>query len=225
MTRPNQKQKSATQDFVDIEEIREGVTILKDGTLRGILMCSSMNFELKSQEEQEAIIAAYQGFLNSFDWSIQIVIHSRRLDINPYLTLLEEKLKTQENELLKIQTAEYIEFIRSLVGLENIMTKSFFLVIPFDPTESKTAGVEEKLGGLFKKAAKTAPIVLSQERFNEYKTQLVQRQEHIILGLSRFGIQALPLQTEELIELFYNLYNPEEIESKDLRISQATGIQ
>jgi hypothetical protein len=199
----------ATQEFVDIEKIREGVIILKNGGLRAVLMCSSRNLELESIDSQNAIINAYADFLNSFDWPLQIVIHSRKLDIKPYLATLEEKLKVQENELLKIQTAEYIDFVRSFVTLSDIMIKRFYTVVPFDPVESKTEGPFEKISSLIKAPSKKSQE-LPEEKFQEYRNQLFQRVEHIILALAHVGIKAVGLQTEELIELFYNLYNPEE---------------
>jgi len=199
----------ATQEFVDIEKIREGVIILKNGGLRTVLMCNSRNLELESIDSQNAIINAYADFLNSFDWPLQIVIHSRKLDIKPYLATLEEKLKIQENELLKIQTAEYIDFVRSFVTLSDIMIKRFYTVVPFDPVESKTESPFEKISSLIKSPSKK-PQEFPEEKFQQYKNQLFQRVEHIILALAHVGIKAVGLQTEELIELFYNLYNPEE---------------
>ena len=199
----------ATQEFVEIAEIRDDVLILKNGGLRAILMCGSRNLELESIDSQNAIISAYADFLNSFDWPLQIVIHSRRLDINPYLKMLEEKTKTQENELLKIQTAEYIDFIRSFVSLSDVMAKRFFIAIPFDPIESKTESPIEKISSLVGRAPKEASI-FSTEKFAECQSQLSQRTEHIIMALAHVGIKASQLKTDDLIELFYNLYNPEE---------------
>ncbi len=202
----------ATQEFLDIEKIREGVVILKNGGLRAVLMCSSRNLELESTDSQNAIINAYADFLNSFDWPLQIVIHSRNLDIKPYLVALEEKLKTQENELLKIQTAEYIDFIKSFVTLSDVMIKRFYTVVPFDPVESKTESPFEKISSLIKTPSKKSQE-LPEEKFQEYKNQLFQRVEHIILTLAHVGIKAVGLNTGELLELFYNLYNPEEHET------------
>ena len=200
----------ATQEFVTIDEIREGIIILKNGGLRAVLMCGSRNLELESMDSQNAVISAYADFVNSFDWPIQIIIHSRKLDINPYLNMLEERLKTQENELLKIQTAEYIDFIRNFTTLADIMIKRFYVGVPFDPIESKTEGPIEKITSLL---PKTQPKnVLSEEKFKEYRSQLFQRIEHTILTLAHVGIKASQLQTDGLVELFYNLYNPEELE-------------
>jgi len=203
------KKGPATQDFVDIEKIKDDIVILKNGGLRAVLMCSSRNLELESIDSQNAIIDAYADFINSFDWPLQIVIHSRKLDIKPYLATLEEKLKAQENELLKIQTAEYIDFVRSFVTLSDIMTKRFYTVVPFDPVESKTESPFEKISSLIKTPSKK-PQELPEEKFQEYKSQLSQRVDHIISALAHVGIKTVGLQTEELIELFYNLYNPEE---------------
>jgi len=207
----------ATQEFVAIDEIRDGIIVLKNGGLRAVLMCGSRNLELESIDSQNAVISAYADFVNSFDWPIQIIIHSRKLDINPYLGMLEEKLKTQENELLKIQTAEYIDFIRSFTTLADIMIKRFYVGIPFDPIESKTEGPIEKITSLLPKTP--SKNVLSEERFREYRNQLLQRVEHTILTLAHVGIKASQLQTDELVELFYNLYNPEELEKKGIQLS------
>ena len=207
----------ATQEFVAIDEIREGIIVLKNGGLRAVLMCGSRNLELESMDSQNAVISAYADFVNSFDWPIQIIIHSRKLDINPYLNMLEEKLKMQKNELLKIQTAEYIDFIRNFTTLADIMIKRFYVGVPFDPIESKTEGPIEKITSLL---PKTQPKnVLSEEKFKEYRSQLFQRIEHTILTLAHVGIKASQLQTDELVELFYNLYNPEELEKKGIQLS------
>ena len=201
----------ATQDFVDIEKIKDDVVILKDGGFRAVLMCGSRNLELESIDSQNAIISVYADFLNSFDWPLQIVIHSRKLDINPYLVSLEEKLKVQNNELLKIQTAEYIDFVRNFVTLSDIMIKRFYTIIPFDPIESTKGESLEKFSSLIN-IGKQGTSEVTEEKFQEYKNQLLQRTEHIILSLAHIGIKAVILKTEELIELYYNLYNPEEYE-------------
>jgi len=216
MTEQKTIKEPASQEFVDVEKIREGVVILKNGGLRAVLMCSSRNLELESIDIQNAIIKNYADFLNSFDWPMQIVIHSRKLDIKPYLATLEEKLKIQQNDLLKIQTAEYIDFVKSFVTLSDIMIKRFYAVVPFDPIESKAGNPLEKIGS-FIKITSPKKQELPEEKFHEYKTQLSQRVEHIILALAHVGIKAIELQTEELIELFYNLYNPEENERHILK--------
>ncbi len=210
------KKEPATQEFVAVDEIREGVVILKNGGLRAVLMCGSRNLELESIDSRDAVISAYADFINSFDWPVQIIIHSRKLDINPYLQTLDEKLKTQENELLKIQTAEYIDFIRNFVTLTDIMVKRFYVGIPFDPIESRTEGPMEKLTSLFPK--NRSKNVFPEEKFKEYKSQLLQRVEHTIITLAHVGIKASRLGTDELVELFYNLYNPEGLDKKGMQL-------
>jgi hypothetical protein len=184
----------ATQDFVPIKEIRNNVAILKDGSLRAIVLASSINFALKSADEQTSILLQFQNFLNSLNFSIQICIQSRRLDIRPYLATLEERERVQTIDLMKIQTREYIEFIKNFTDSVNIMTKNFFVVIPYTPAV---------LGG-----SKT----VDDKTFEENMTQLAQRIEVVEGGLTRCGIRVVELATEELIELFYKAFNPGEIE-------------
>ncbi len=206
----------SSQEFVPIKEIRDGVVILEDGTMRMTLMASSLNFALKSTEEQEAIIDQYQDFLNSLDFSVQFFIQSRHLNIEPYLDSLREAEKAQLNELLKLQIKEYVEFVKNFVGMTEIVSKTFYVIIPFSPPAfggSKGGSAGSPLGSIFgsflgKKAGKAD---FKEDRFEEYKSQLQQRVESVIQGLTRTGIRAVPLNTEELIELFYTLYNPGEL--------------
>ena len=128
-------QAQATQQLVDVEAIRDGVIIVKSGSMRAVLMCSSVNLALKSQDEQDALIYQYQNFLNGLDFSVQFVIHSRKLDISDYISGLKETLKNQDNELLRIQTEEYIDFIQGFVGMQNIMSKTFLVVVPYGTHE------------------------------------------------------------------------------------------
>ena len=121
------------QSFVPVKEVRNGIIILKEGGYRGVLMCSSVNFALKSEDEQRAVIGGFQNFLNTLDFSIQIVVNSRKMDLRPYLALLQEKTPDQKTDLMKIQLREYIEFVRSFADQANIMTKSFYIVVPFAP--------------------------------------------------------------------------------------------
>jgi type IV secretory pathway VirB4 component len=202
---PAKNQKSSTQKYLDVDEIREGVMIMKSGALRAVLLVSSVNFDLKSSEEQEAIVAQYQNFLNSLDFPVQIVISSRRFNVEPYLDILEEKEKQQENELLRLQISEYREFIKNLTEVSNIMSKYFYIVVPFSPVEDEESGLIDKMFGMFKtrEAGNTRG-----ELFETYKSQLLQRVDHIIAALSGAGLRVTPLQTEELIELMYNSYNP-----------------
>lgn len=197
---------SPSQKLIDIAEVRDGVVVLKDGTLRAVLMVSSLNFALKSQEEQDAIVYAYQDFINSLDFSIQIMISSRKADITPYLELVRERRDTQQNELLRLQMDEYMNFVGELVKNSNIMTKSFFIVIPFSVQQNKQEGIFSRIFKGVKVASGTNKM--TDDEFQHTKAQLFQRVEQIVIGLRGLGLRLVPLQTEELLELFYNMYNP-----------------
>jgi len=202
---------SATQEFVPIQEVRDGIAILKDGSMRGVLLASSLNFSLKSDDERNAILLQFQDFLNSLDFSIEINIQSRRLDIRPYIALLEEQEKKQMNPLLKIQTREYIEFIKNFTDQTNIMTKNFLVVVPYTPailTGGKASGLTSALGIGKKMTAQT----ISDTDFEESRTQLEERLGIVEQGLVRTGIRVARLGTEEIIELFYKAFNPGETE-------------
>ena len=198
----------STQEFVPIQEIRDGIVILKDGSMRAIILASSLNFALKSADEQDAIISQFQNFLNSLDFSIQIFIQSKKLDIRPYIALLEERYKEQITELMKIQTREYIEFIRTFVENSNIMTKGFFIVIPYLPPLMTTS--KNPVSNIFSKGKNNT--ILENEKFEEYRSQLEQRVGVVEQGLVRCGIRVAELGTEEVVELYYKIFNPGETE-------------
>ncbi len=201
-----------TQNFVPIQEIRDGIVVLKNGGMRAIILASSLNFALKSSDEQSSILMQFQNFVNSLDFSIQIFIQSKKLDIRPYLALLEGRYKEQPTELMKIQVREYIEFIRTFVDTTNIMSKSFFVVIPYDPpmmSGSKNP-LTNMLPGRKKESGEANKSADAQ--FQEYRTQLEQRTAVVEQGLVRCGIRAAELGTEEVVELFYKLFNPGETE-------------
>jgi len=199
---------TSTQDFLDFDEIREGTIILKDRSIRGILLVSSMNFALKAEDEQDAIIYQFQNFLNSLDFSLQIIIHSRRLNITGYIDRLQALATEQTNPLLKQQTEGYLQFIGSMIKEGGIYSKTFFVTIPFNIMElQRTVGKKDsrinkpKLGGK-----------LSDEEFERMKTQLWQRMEFLALGLRRMGLHVSPLNTEEIIELLWSWYHPAQAE-------------
>lgn len=208
----------ATQDFVPIKEIRDGVVILKDNSMRAVLMTSSINFALKSEDLQQSIILQFQNYLNSLDFSTQIFIQSRRLDIKPYLAQLEERYKVQLNELMKIQIREYINFIRDFTDNSNIMTKHFFIIIPYAATllsEGKDS-VTDKISGMlpFNKKSKNdsgEETTKKEESFVENATQLNQRVAVVEQGIIRTGVRVARLGTEELVEFYYKLFNPGEL--------------
>lgn len=197
-----------TQQFVPIKEVRDGIVVLKDGTMRSILMTSTLNFALKSNDEQIAILSQFQNFLNSLDFSIQIFIQSRDLDIRPYIATLEGLFKDQTNDLMRIQTREYIDFISSFVEGSNIMTKRFFIVIPYTPSVAVKG--KGKFPGIGKKDSAEVRKGKSAQ-FEEYRSQIEQRIAVIEQGLARTGIRIVNLGTEEIIELFYKLFNPGEL--------------
>jgi hypothetical protein len=199
-----------SQDFVPIKEVRDGIIILKDGGLRAVLVASSINLSLKAADEQKATIAEFQSFLNGLDFSTQIVVQSRRLDIRPYLISLENRMKEQTEPLIKIQTKEYIEFIRSFTEEVNVMTKSFFVVIPYssEGIASKESFVEKMIGN---KKERQSTMSKSDANFEEKRSQLDERVSVIASGLNRFGVRSSQLGTEEIIELFYKTFNPGDI--------------
>lgn len=202
---------NATQQFVPIKEVREGIVILKDGGMRAILLCSSLNFSLKAEDERNAILLQFQDFLNSLDFSIEIVVQSRKLDIRPYIALLEDQLKAQTNNLMRIQVREYIDFIKNFTENTNIMTKNFFVVIPYSPA---IIGAGE-LTNLGSKLGLSSPKTKAEEKefgFDESRSQLEERLSVVEQGLVRTGIRVARLGTEEVIELFYKAFNPGETE-------------
>lgn len=198
--------KASTQEFLEIDGIKEGVIILKNKTLRGVLITSSSNFVLKSEEDRAAIVHQFQNFLNSLDFSCQIVVQSRRLNITGYIEKLQDLEHKQTNELMRIQTKSYYEFVKSLISSGTVMTKSFYLVVPFHPTELRGISANEDVLGKSKAAS------LPERQFQRCKAQLLQRMEFLILGLRRCGLNAAALNTEELIELFWSVYHPKEAE-------------
>lgn len=197
-----------SQDFVPINEIREGIMILKDGSMRAVVLATSINFALKSTEEQESVIYQFQNFLNSLDFTVQTYIQSRKLDIRPYIALLEDRLIAQTSDLMKIQISEYIMFIKGLTEGSNIMTKSFFLVIPYAPISN--AG--KSIVNIFKKKDEETVQKNKSDDFEEIKNQIEQRISVVEQGLSRCGVKVARLGSEELVELFYRIFNPGDAE-------------
>lgn len=193
----------STQDFLEFDQIRDGIIILKNKGLRAVLMVSSLNFALKSAEEQNAILYQFQSFLNSLDFSCQILILSRRLNIVGYLEKLEKIEKKEENELLKLQITEYRKFIDQIMRGGSIMQKTFYVVVPFSIMEAQTIDVKKKLPKV---------PTLTEETFQRCKTQLLQRVEFVALGLRACGLQSVPLSSLELAELFWGLHHPVEAE-------------
>lgn len=192
----------ASQDFVPIEEVRDGVVILRDGSLRGVFMASSTNLALKSSDEQQAILTQFSQFLDSLDFSVQFYIQSRELDIRPYVAMLEQRYTEQTEELMKIQVREYIDFIKTFTEGANIMTKSFFVIVPYSPAVISVGK------GMFGKKDESD----TNTTFEENRSQLEQRMSVVEQGLTRTSVRVAQLGTEEVIELFYKMFNMGELE-------------
>ena len=208
-----ESQIASTQRYLNIMEIKDDTVILKDGTLRGLILVSSINFSLKSEDEQNAVISGYIQFLNSLDFPLQILIQSRKLNIDDYLDRLKSIEKEQVNDLLKMQTREYRQYISELVSLADIMSKKFYMVVPY-------AGVSIKAKGfltMLKESISPASIInIKQKKFEKYRSELSKRIEYIIDGLSSIGLKSIALDTQSLIELYYNTYNPDTYDQQKL---------
>jgi hypothetical protein len=200
------KVRNSTQEYLDIAEIKDNVVIMRDGTLRAVLLASSINFSLKSEDEQNAVISAYVSFINSIDFPLQVVIQSRELNIDSYIEFLKKKEKEQINQLLKIHTAEYIDYINELTSLGKIMNKRFYLVVSYNPLTDKRKGFFSLLAQSLKPAT---ALKLREKTFNRYKEAIDRRIESVYSGLESIGIGIARLDTQALIELYYQSYNPE----------------
>jgi type IV secretory pathway VirB4 component len=196
------KKTPATQDFVPIRDVKENVVVLKNGQMCSILLASSINFALKSADEQQGILSSFQSFLNTLDFSIQFYVQSRRLNIEPYLAQLKEREVKQDNDLMRIQLREYMQFIRTFVSEVDVMSKNFFIIIPYNPINLDFAS---NLGAVF---GKKQSVSIDDVKFGEYRLQLEQRAALVEQGLTRIGVRTIPLQNEELVELYYHIFNP-----------------
>ncbi|MFA5886278.1 MAG: hypothetical protein WC863_00690 [Patescibacteria group bacterium] len=202
-----------TQEYLNIAEIKDNTVVMKDGTLRAVLLVSSINFALKSEDEQNAVISSYIRFLNNISFMMQIVIQSRELDIDNYLQYLKSKEKEQTNKLLKVQTADYIEYIQELTSLGKIMNKRFYVIIPYDPLTDKHKNFFSLIG----EALKPATIIkLKETTFQKYQDMLDRRVESVLNGLESMGVASIRLDTQSLIELYYKTYNPETAKNQEL---------
>ncbi|MCK5319826.1 TraC family protein [Candidatus Parcubacteria bacterium] len=196
---------SSTEKFLDIAEVKEDAVIMRDGTLRAVILVSSINFALKSEDEQNAIISAYVSFLNNIDFPLQIVIQSRELNIENYIKSLKQKEKEQTNELLKMQTGEYVQYIQELISMSKIMNKRFYVVLAYNPLSDKQKGFFSRFFDVFKPAIL---IKMKSNIFQRRKVELARRVDNIIAGLGSIGLQSVQLDTQSLLELYYNTYNP-----------------
>lgn len=206
------KKIASTQEHLEVAEIRDGVLILKDGSMRLILLANAINFALKSEAEQNSIIARYQSFLNALTFQIQILMQSRKLDLEKYLQKLKVRQKQETNELIQLQITEYIAYIEKLINIANIMEKRFYVVIPYTPSKVQARSLFDKLLNPTKNAAPS----MSESEFKRYKEELIQRANIIAGELGTMGIKVALLNTQQIIELFYSSYNLDDAGSERL---------
>lgn len=213
---------NSTQNTLLISEIRDGIVIMNDGTFRSVVMARSINFDLMSPEEREAVEFAYQGFLNSLYFDVQIFLRSQKIDMRPYLERLEQRRANQENMLVALLTEDYMNYVDALAQQTNIMDKKFYVVIPFNTgiTLDKPLEAGKKVAGgffgLFKRD-KANVVTINEADLEKAKQELKNRVQSIINGLAQCGVQALPLDTKELIELYYDYYNPDTATRQQLK--------
>lgn len=211
-----------TQQYLDILEIRDDTVVLRDGTLRGVLLVSSINFSLKSDEEQTAVIEAYVEFLNTIDFPLQIVVQSRRLDIDSYLDELKGLEQKQTNELLQVQTRDYRQFVAELVQISDIMSKRFYVVIPYSPRVDRPAKFFSRIRDVL---SPTATIHLKQKQFELFRTELYKRVDNTMNALAAAGLKSVILDTQSLIELYYDSYNPETSRQQKLQTVSQISLE
>lgn len=200
------KPTASTQRYIDIAQIQDDVVVMKDGSLRAVILTSSLNFALKSEQEQNATVSSYVQFLNSLKFPIQIVIQSRKLNIDKYLEELQQKYREQTNELLKMQIADYRNYVAELIELGEIMSKRFYVVVPYSPISDGQRSFFERLQSAFIPATK---VSLQRKKFLDRRAQLMQRVNLVLSGLMGMGLNSAVLNTQNLIELYYQSYNPE----------------
>ena len=198
------KVSAASQEFVTVKDIKDGVVILEGGQFCSVLLASSVNFALKSTDEQQAILQQFQMFLNTLDFSLQVYVQSRRLNIEPYLALLATREASQDNDLMRIQLREYMEFIRTFTAEVDIMSKNFYVVIPYSPAP---INVTKSITSIFTGGGSSNKPP-AERQFEENLIQLEQRVSLVQSGLSSMGVRTIPLKTDDLVELFYHIYNP-----------------
>lgn len=202
---------NSTQNSLQIAAIRDGIVIMRDGSFRAVVMAKSINFDLMSPSEQEAVEYAYQGFLNSLYFDIQIFMRSRKIDMTPYLDRLNKQRHDVDNMLLGMLMEDYMYFIEDLVQQTNIMSKQFYIVVPYFSQLQAGQAVKSGagfLGGLMGGGNK-GKVSIDESLLEKAKTELKNRVQSIMNGLLQMGVQSMPLDTQELIELYYNAYNPD----------------
>ncbi len=209
-----------SQDLVDIADIRDGIVILKAGGLLRVVMVGGTNFALKSEEEQGVMIQSFQGFLNSLDYQLQIVVHSRKVNIERYLAMLESRRNNEPSGLLRNQITEYQKFVRDFVAQFAIMRKIFLVVVPFYPTTLPSAtSLTSSLPFFGRKKDPEQGKANAEQQFKENASQLQQRVDAVVEGIHQIGLETTVLSDQELIELYYNFYNPDSVERDNLPVA------
>jgi type IV secretory pathway VirB4 component len=220
---PPQSNPNSTQNTLLIAEVRDGIVIMNDGTFRAVIMCKSINFDLMSPQEREAVEFSYQGFLNSLYFPIQVFVRSQKVDIRPYLERLDKIRTEHDNMLLALLMEDYIGFLSSIAQQTNIMDKKFYVIISYpDPDENIKSALKQSTGffsgivDMFSKNS-TPHIVIDESRLEQAKTELKNRVQAVMQGLLECGVQSIPLDTQELIELYYDVYNPDTATRQQLK--------
>ena len=214
---------NSTQNTLLISEVRDGVVIMNDGTFRAVIMCKSINFDLMSPQEREAVEFSYQGFLNSLYFPVQIFIRSQKVDLRPYLEKLDKIRVSQDNMLLGLLMEDYIAFLADIAQQTNIMDKKFYLAISYPEADQDVRSALKQSTGFFTGAMelfspnKTPHVVIDESVLEKAKTELRNRVQAVMQGLLQCGIQSLPLDTQELIELYYDVYNPDTATRQQLK--------
>lgn len=217
---------NSTQNALQIAEIRDGIVIMNDGTFRAVIMCKSINFDLMSPQEREAVEFSYQGFLNSLYFPIQVFMRSQKVDMRPYLERLVKIRSEQDNMLLALLMEDYVSFLAGITEQTNIMDKKFYVVIEYpDPDEEDIKSTLKQSTSFFtglvdlfsKNSEKTPHVVINEAVLETAKTELRNRVQAALQGLQQCGVQSIPLDTEELIELYYDVYNPDTATRQQLR--------
>ena len=212
---------NSTQNSLQIAEIRDGIVIMNDGSFRSVIMVKSINFDLMSPQEREAVEYSYQGFLNSLYFPVQIFTRSQKVDLRPYIEKLDKIRTEHDNMLLALLMEDYIDFMSDLATQTNIMDKKFYVVIPYIPVIDAQKAVEASknfvgsLFGVFSK--KEQHVTINEAELEAAKTELRNRVQAALGGLLQCGIQGLPLDTQELIELYYDAYNPDTATRQQLK--------
>ena len=216
---------SSTQTHLRIGEIRDNVLVLKNGGVRAVLKTSSINFNLKSEQEQNAIIYSYQGLLNSLEFPIQILVRSKKLDVDNYIDQVNSLAEKQENKLLQDQTFEYSQYIKRLVEYADIMEKEFYVIVPYDPGRTQGAGKFQSFFQRLSPKDSYSDIKRRRSEFNDLKKSLLQRVNVVQSGLEGCGLSVTMLDTIGLINLFYESYNPKTSRDQKLKNIEETAVE